>query len=801
MFFRLNTKRTVLSCLAAAGLSVISVVLALTLSIREAIPGSVLHLDPRVEGVLEDGRIAGLLHFSDPRVSPLFTGLELTLKKRNSNSIDARYRWGERTSEEINLKGPTLLTPPVEHGYSTLGGLDLSLQPSVSRQPTFVRSLHVRSSFAFAVPSLKFGLLTSGALLMLVLFAALCSYDPSLRGVMIAPIVSTYLLSTALLLISPTPDWAYLIWFFILGGLLLAGYGIRHLLQLRASAPPYQPPSGLRLRDQPWLLGSLLAVAAGAALIRLTGVAFGLPQFYIPDEEWVATRAAQMIYERTVLPGTYGIASGVVYLACLLSLALDPLLGGVSDPVSIAIVGRCFVAALGVLSVLLVFGIGRILFGIEAGLLAAAMLAVAPLHVICSRYLLHGVPFVFLVLLTTLFSVQALSRKSWRAFLLAAISAGISLSFSWQAAALIPVVFAGPFIAFAAAQPERFTGNSSAFRDYLLTWNPRRHIIPMFRRAIPGLGLFVLSSFVSMPFVFADFAGFRAATAAKLKLWVSDASLIFSPASDFLMQHFRESLWTSLSIPPAVLALLGCGWLLARRRLPDIILLYLLAASYLAAELSLPRDALFPEQAFLICVPFLSLAFGAGGSALYRWFLSLPSKRWVIPKRGSSTTIEALPSSWRVHFVVLVAALVLAQAAFDDLRLAAGITADTRELAADWMKQNVTAQSKIVIDSGKYGPKLDELGLISVDAASSNILLSTQSVLRSDADYLVISSLYGRYLAKHGSMKQRYLYERLRNSLEPTAVFEDRRQQYGFHQPIIRIYNLEQIRDESQRSY
>lgn len=800
MFFRITPKRVMALAAIFAALCLLSVVFALTISVHEPLSATDLHLDPRSSGVLEDGRIAGMLRFHDPRLSESFNGVELDLRRSGNSAVSARYRWGDESSREIELRGPTLIPAPSSTGLST-AGFELTVQPLVNRTPAQVHSLRIKRSFPIAVPSLKFAALAAGALLLLVMFAALCAYEPLTHGIAVTPVVLTYFSASMVLVISPTPDWSYLMWFFVLGILLLAGYGIKHLLQIKALAPPYEPPRNERLRDRPAMLCGLLLIVTAAALLRALGITFGLPNFYVPSEAWYSSEATAMLSRRSILPASYGPSSSTLYLACLVAMVFDPIFGGVSDPVSICILTRCVVLLLGVLSVVLVFAIGRRMFGIEAGLLAAMLLAVAPLHVTCSRYLQPEVPFVFVVLLATFACLRALTDKSWQWFLLSAVCAGLALSFSWQALPLLPLVFAPPLIAFAAALPARYSRDDSNFRWYLLSWNPGEHIIPMFRRAIPGLGLLIMSALLSMPFILSDFADFSAALGAKSSAWFASLGRLWSPASDFLMYHFSTSLWDALSIPPAVLAILGCGWLMARRRLEDIALIYLVLLTYLIAEFSLPRDPIFPDEKFLVCVPFLALAFGAAGSALYRWFLSLPSKRWTIPKRLRTEVIEAVPHSWRIQSLLLIAVLTLAQAAIQNVRMGLSITDDTRAQAADWLEAKPSRHVGVVVDSKKYNPALNSGRYTVFDAQESGAQLSARGVLASNADYLLLSSLYEKYLVTFGAARARYLYQRLVDAFAPAAIFERPNYSYGYHNPRISIYDLDQIRAESQRQY
>ncbi len=111
--------------------------------------------------------------------------------------------------------------------------------------------------------------------------------------------------------------------------------------------------------------------------------------------------------------------------------------------------GRVVAAMIGVATVYLVFLLGRELYGLRTGLLAALFLAVMPYHVVVTRQVLLDGPLVFFTTLT-LYMLARFGRTERRIDLIA-VGAGMGLSFL---AKEISVILIGAIYAFLAASPE-----------------------------------------------------------------------------------------------------------------------------------------------------------------------------------------------------------------------------------------------------------------------------------------------------------------------------------------------------------
>jgi len=141
----------------------------------------------------------------------------------------------------------------------------------------------------------------------------------------------------------------------------------------------------------------ILLIALG---LRLWGVTYGKPYRYHPDERGHVVEAARMAAARTLEPRTfawpplYAYVLMVEYAAYLGVGLVTGEYGSISqfaeamesDPFRLFVIGRVTSAICGALTVLVVYQVGKAAYSRRIGLLAAAFLSVAFLHVRDSHY-------------------------------------------------------------------------------------------------------------------------------------------------------------------------------------------------------------------------------------------------------------------------------------------------------------------------------------------------------------------------------------------------------------------------------
>lgn len=175
----------------------------------------------------------------------------------------------------------------------------------------------------------------------------------------------------------------------------------------------------------------LLLILLVALLLRLPGIRYGLPALNDPDELMFEMGAVRMLTKGTLNPGWFGHpATTTMYLLALVnigSVGFGFLVGWwhslneflsifYGNPVYVILPGRLAMVAFGVLTVALTARLGRELFDGRVGLLAAALVAFAPLHVTYSQHIrsdMMATAFMLLVMLAAVRIAGAGRRRDW----------------------------------------------------------------------------------------------------------------------------------------------------------------------------------------------------------------------------------------------------------------------------------------------------------------------------------------------------------------------------------------------------
>jgi hypothetical protein len=221
------------------------------------------------------------------------------------------------------------------------------------------------------------------------------------------------------------------------------------------------------IRDKyAWALALLLILTLGG-LVRLWGIAFGLPYLEHPDE-WALTMPSLRILQTGDLnPHRFDYGSLYIYLLSAIyglyflygrsrglftSIYDIPLYEESTHNVytydypEIYLVGRALTAVLGSLTIVVVYLVGRRLMNRQTGLVAALLLAFVPLHVINSHYITTDVPVTLFVTLSFLFSLYVLERGRYRDYALAGLLAGLATSIKYTGGVVIVAMIMAHFL-------------------------------------------------------------------------------------------------------------------------------------------------------------------------------------------------------------------------------------------------------------------------------------------------------------------------------------------------------------------
>lgn len=315
----------------------------------------------------------------------------------------------------------------------------------------------------------------------------------------------------------------------------------------------------------------LVCIFALAAFVRVVGLGWGLPNeqhwfSYHPDEVMVISAADRVNLARGEWnPHFFNYGSALIYAVSFARDVLSayaPTRQGVSQMADLTLAGRGIVALCGVLTVYVVFLIGRRLRGRGAGLLAAALMAVLSAHVLHSHYLTVDVPATLFITLS-LYNALRYQSAGLRAALWAGVFAGLAAGTKYNAGLVLLAGWTAVWLAREIAVPDR-----------------KRHALWM---TLACIAAFVVSTPGSV-FATAEFLrDFRYEA-----LHVSTGhGLVFANTGPGWWYHLKVNLWPSVgpfaTIALAIAVLLGIRrwkltsgfWILIAFALPYFVLISL----------------------------------------------------------------------------------------------------------------------------------------------------------------------------------------------------------------------------------
>ena len=422
-------------------------------------------------------------------------------------------------------------------------------------------------------------------------------------------------------------------------------------------------------------LGLILFVAAVA---RFWGLAFGLPHTQArPDETHIIEAARSMLSGR--LPRFYDYPW--LYISTLSVLYVGYYAWGVATGAfhSLAemvaswpgywapffLISRALAATFGTATVLVVFRIGRRLWGDAAGLIAALFLALAFIHGRDSHFGTTDTMLTFFVVLSVGMLIEAHRTGRQRHFAVAGIVGGLGAATKYNALLLVAPIVAS-YLLHVALSSDRVR----AVRD------PR-----LFTYGLPFLAAFA----VGVPFILVDYPNFALAMRD-----LQDSMLKGDPRlglSNGWLHHLVNSMRYGLGLP-LLLASLGGAALLAVRAPGVAVLLLAFPVAYYSVAGSFGK--LFFRYTIPI-VPFLCLTAG-----YLVWQAGvLAGSLWPGARRARvATTIS----------VSLLTVLVIGPSAINLWRFDRIVDrTDNRVVVSEWFEQHVPPGSSLLQSGSRYG--------------------------------------------------------------------------------------------------
>ena len=512
------------------------------------------------------------------------------------------------------------------------------------------------------------------------------------------------------------------------------------------AAPP--PPASR------WPLLLALGVVGVGLALRVLGMKSGLPFIYDPDEPDFVERAFHMFETGDMNPRWFGhpgsttmysfwlVFSG--YAASSARSAADLAASFRSDPADFYFLSRAVVVAFGAGTVGLTWLLARRVVGAWFALFAAALLAVAPLHVEYSRLARPDIQMAFLTLAAAWFIISIAGRGWWRDYLGAGFLVGLAVATKYPA-----VVFAAVIVlAHGMRRRER----------KVPLWTDSSRLAAAALATLAGAFAGSPYLFLSLPTAFANIA-----TEAR-SYHLSATSHGFLNSLGWYAAH---PLLTEVGFVGMALAALGAWRVIRTRDRAGALLLVSLAVFIVFISTLSLRWARW----VLPAVPFLCALAAIGLVQVFAW-VSRVSSRWVAA--GVATAIAAVavagPAWTSVPWTMAAA------------------RHDSRDIAWRWIMTNVPDGSRILVEA--YTPQLppDRYRLYTVTdgqiwrlesrgrrfAVPRGVigeLFDASTVQRAGIDYVVVANHYDRRVLEHSRYAREIgVYEEIFN--RGALVFE-----------------------------
>jgi hypothetical protein len=385
------------------------------------------------------------------------------------------------------------------------------------------------------------------------------------------------------------------------------------------------------------LLATILLVAFG---LRVWSLGHGLPYAYNLDERAHFVPHAVAMTTGDLNPGYFINPPFLTYiLAGWLSVIH---LGGVEqwfadDAGAVFLAGRWISVFFGVGTVAATYFAGRAWFDRRAGLIAAAIIAVAFLPVFYSRLALNDGPGMLPCALAMWASAVVLRTGSKKALLAGGAAVGLAASFKYSDGAVVVALVAAALLS-----PLSF---KEAFKGLVLAG-----------------AIAIAAVIVTNPYLFADWNTFIHDLDRQRK-FAGGAALLGQPERNGWWYYLTSSTW-ALGIVPGLLAVAGGVVLLARKR--------------------------YKEAAVLGGLIFLYWLYMGSQSRFYA--------RWMLPLYPTLAILAAYAVTQVKQRVVLGAlvALALAPSLYTTVRNAIVLgREDTRTETRNWLVANVPQGTKV----------------------------------------------------------------------------------------------------------
>jgi 4-amino-4-deoxy-L-arabinose transferase-like glycosyltransferase len=452
---------------------------------------------------------------------------------------------------------------------------------------------------------------------------------------------------------------------------------------------------------------NLALVLGVAAVLRFWALRHGLPFSPAVDEPEIAERALNMMRSGSLnphpfydYPTLYMYVQLAAYIVRFVIGALNGAWNSIAtaDPTAFYVWGRGMTALFGTATVLLVFQAGM-RWGARHALLAAGLLAVMPLHVQSSHYVLADVPATFFITLALVLSLSAHER-------------GTAVSFAW----------AGAAAGFAAAT--KYNGAIALLMPLLACLMTPRGKDSRLKCSLATIGACGAAFLIGAPYTILDLPGFLDGFA---RLAVP-FKLAATPAEPPVITYLKH-LVMQFGYPAMLLALAG----------------------FILAIVRIVKGPGRVRWAVLLVMPIAQLYMISGQQIVYaRYLLPMVPMLCLLAATAVVSGVSLLrryeiPRAPRAALIAALTAAALAQPAYASIKFDRLIgRRDTTRLAYEWIRSNIPPGSFVVVESRKL--------ILGAPFKSENVAQlrheTYEDYKRKGVQYLVASSQsYGTYLS------------------------------------------------------
>jgi hypothetical protein len=482
---------------------------------------------------------------------------------------------------------------------------------------------------------------------------------------------------------------------------------------------------------------AILAIVAVGAALRLSGIGFGDPFVYHPDEWAIARPAMTMAATGDWNHHTFYYPGLLIDLEAVVARLLHAFGGAsletgrpwlylnefVPNQFGYVLAGRLVVASLGVATIPVVFETTRRLAGRAGALAAAAIVAIVPLAVEHAHYLTTDVPMTLLCALCLLATVVASRSRQRRWWLVAALIAGLAGSTKWNGLAVVAV----PLLA------------------YVATRFDRTHPLAIVRDPLP----YAMVAATIVGFVVPT-PGIVLAPAEVLSRLSSSAAIYAVPDPRQTQDSMTFNLGVLVGTLGPVLLWSVAGMILILARLgrdPEAraaVVIPAFIVGYFVLTCLPPR---YYARNLLPIVPYLAVSAGIALAVLVG----------EIRRRSAAWR---LPPTWAAGAVGLVLVLSLAPSTALSLALTSALSRiDTRDVARAWMLEHVPPGTTIAREV--YTPQFDITEFTPVGSFFLHEV-SLDGYRARGARYLIASSwAYERFVDKPATPAEDAFYRQL----------------------------------------